>query len=151
MATEVVLNKDVSGLGIEGDIVNVTEGYARNYLFPQKLATLATSIAKKKLEKIQVVREARREQDRGVAQVLAAKLADVSCTISVKVGDNNHLYGSVTAMDIIASLEKQGVTLDKNQIAIAEPIKALGTYTVPLKLHADVAASIKVWVVEEKV
>lgn len=150
MSTEVVLNKDVSGLGTEGDIVKVTEGYARNYLLPHKLATLATSIAKKKLEKIQVIREARREQDRVAAVALAEKLAGVSCSISVKVDESNHLYGSVTVADILASLAKQGVTLEKNQVVLSEPIKALGSFTVPLKLHGDVEASIKVWVVEEK-
>lgn len=151
MSMEVVLNKDVIDLGTEGDVVKVTEGYARNYLFPHKLATLATSIAKKKLEKIQLAREVRREKDRGDAQVLAGKLAGVSCSISVKVGENNHLYGSVSASDIVTALAKQGITLQKNQIALSEPIKTLGTFAVPLKLHGDVEASINVWVVEEKV
>ena len=150
MSTEVVLSKDVSDLGKEGDIVKVTEGYARNYLLPNKLAALSTGLARKKLEKIQRDREARREQEREGAQVLAGKLANVSCTINVKVGENSQLYGSVTTADIVAALAKQGVTLEKNQVTLTAPIKALGAHAVTLKLHQDVDVSIKVWVVEEK-
>lgn len=150
MATEVVLNKDVSGIGVEGDIIRVADGFARNYLLPRKLATQATAIAKKKMEKIQQVREVRRVQEREAAQALAGRLEGVSCTIHAKVSDSNRLFGSVTAADIQAALEKQGITLAKNQIVLKEAIKALGNFTATLRLHADVETSIKVWVVEEK-
>jgi len=129
--------------------VKVTEGYARNYLLPRKLAASISQAALKRLEKNRLERESRQQKDRTAAQALAQTLEQVSCTIPVKVGDNDKLFGSVNANDIADTLKAQKIELDRRKIHMAEPIHELGVYTVKVKLHPEVEASLKVWVVGE--
>ena len=149
MALELILMADVEGLGLEGQTVKVTEGYARNYLLPRKLAASISQAALKRLEKNRLERESRQQKDRAAAQALAQALEQVSCTITVKVGDNDKLFGSVNANDIADTLKAQKIELDRRKIHLAEPIRELGVYTVKVKLHPEVEASLKVWVVGE--
>ena len=150
MATEVLLMADVKDLGSEGDIVEVSDGYARNYLFPKVLASGVTDVTRRRLEKIRKDRVVAQEAEIAAAKELAGKLKDVSCTISVKVGQDEKLYGSVTATDIIDQLQKQGFDeIDKNQLLMDEPIGELGVFNINLKLHPEVETPVKVWVVEE--
>ena len=149
MAQELILMADVEGLGLEGQTVKVTEGYARNYLLPRKLAASISQAALKRLDKNRLERESRQQKDRAAAQALAQTLEQVSCTIPMKVGDNDKLFGSVNANDIAAALKAQKIELDRHKIHLAEPIRELGVYTVKVKLHPEVEASLKVWVVGE--
>jgi len=140
---------DVEGLGLEGETVKVSEGYARNHLIPRKLAVPITSAALKRLEKNKLEREARHLKELESARSLALAIEKISCTITAKVGENDKLFGSVTTSDIIASLKQQGIELDKRKIQMAEPIRELGVFTVKIKLHPQVEAALKVWVVGE--
>ena len=149
MAQELILMADVEGLGLEGQTVKVTEGYARNYLLPRKLATSISQAALKRLEKNRLERESRQQKDRVAAQALAQALEQVSCTITMKVGDNDKLFGSVNVNDIADALKAQKIELDRRKIHLAEPIHELGVYTIKVKLHPEVEASLKVWVVGE--
>lgn len=149
MALELILMADVEGLGLEGQTVNVTEGYARNYLLPRKLAVPISHAALKRLEKNRLARESRQQNERVAAQALAQVLEQVSCTIPVKVGENDKLFGSVHANDIVEALKAQKIEFDRHKIHLAEPIRELGVYTVKVKLHPEVEASLKVWVVGE--
>lgn len=149
MTKELILMADIEGLGLEGETVKVSEGYARNYLIPRKLAVLVTSAALKRLEKNRLEREARHLKELEVAQSLALTLEKISCTITAKVGENDKLFGSVTTADILNSLKQQGIELDKRKIQMAEPIRELGVFPVKIKLHPQVEASLKVWVVGE--
>jgi len=149
MALELILMADVDGLGLEGQTVNVTEGYARNYLLPRKLAVPISQAALKRLDKNRLARETRQQNERAAAQALAQTLEQVSCTIPVKVGENDKLFGSVNANDIAEALKAQKIELDRRKIHLAEPIRELGIYTVKVKLHPEVEASLKVWVVGE--
>jgi len=146
---DVILLKEVSSLGARGETVNVKPGYARNYLFPRNMAIKATESNKRVFEEEEKVL-ARRDitQMRG-AKVKAEKLADVSCTITVQVGEEDKLYGSVTAIDIAKELGGQGFEIDKKMIQLEEPIKKVGVYTIDIKLHREVSVPIKVWVVKE--
>lgn len=149
MATEVLLMANVKDLGSEGDIVNVADGYARNYLLPQNLAAPVSEATRRRLAKLQEQRQKSQQEVKAAAQALADKLATVSCTIAVKTAEEEHLYGSVTAGDISASLAEQGIEIDKHAIVLEHPIKELGCYNVPVTLTANVEGSVKVWVVEE--
>jgi large subunit ribosomal protein L9 len=149
MATEVLLMTDVKGLGAEGDVVSVSDGYARTYRLPQKLASAATEAAKRRLGKMRQDREAKRKEELAGATEMVRKLEKVSCTIPVKTGDDEKMFGSVTAATIIEALKGQGIEIDKHQLMLDNPIKELGVFDVKVKLHPDVQASIKVWVVEE--
>ncbi|MDO9543233.1 MAG: 50S ribosomal protein L9 [Kiritimatiellia bacterium] len=149
MTKELILMADIEGLGLEGETVKVSEGYARNYLIPRKLAVLITSAALKRLEKNRLEREARHLKELESAQSLALTLEKISCTITAKVGENGKLFGSVTAADIIAALKQQGIELDKRKILMTEPIRELGVFPVKIRLNPQVEASLKVWVVGE--
>jgi large subunit ribosomal protein L9 len=146
---KVILKADVERLGKVGEVVTVAPGYARNYLMPRKLALEATAgnlagveVEKKRYAKAQV----RAAQG---ARELAERLASLSLTIRQASGESDRLFGTVTTMDVAAALEKEGIEIDRRQITIEEPIKTLGIYTVPVKLHPEVTASLKVWVVKE--
>ena len=149
MSQEVILMNDVQGLGYQGDIVKVADGYARNYLFPRNLAALVTDATRRRIDKLKKEGEAKRAQERAVAQDFANKLSQVSCTITAKVGAEGKMFGSVTSHDILAALKQQNITLDKHQIDLAQPIRELGVFKVPVKIAQDVQAELKVWVVEE--
>jgi large subunit ribosomal protein L9 len=146
---EVILLDSVPKLGDRGATVNVKPGYARNYLFPRSLALPATEANRRVFREREKVLIKKDELARTNAEEQAAKLADVSCTIAVQVGEEDKLYGSVTAADIVRALADQGRSIEKRQIVLDEPIKQLGVYTVDIKLHREVAAPIKVWVVKE--
>jgi large subunit ribosomal protein L9 len=150
MAVEVILMKEVPDLGVEGDVVNVTDGYARNYLFPKDIAAPVTDATRRRLAKIKEQREAEAKEQLSRARELANRLASASCTIVAKVGEDEKLYGSVSAPDIVKSLESQGIEgVDKNHIQLEQPIRELGVYEVPVRLHPEVETTLKVWVVEE--
>jgi len=149
MTKELILMSDVEGLGLEGEVVKVSEGYARNFLLPKKLAVAVTQAALKKLEKNKLEREARHKKELESAQALAAAIEKASCTIAVKVGESDKLFGSVGAHDIAAALKQQGIELDKRKILLNDPIRELGVYPVKIKLHAQVETFLKVWVVGE--
>lgn len=146
---EVILLEKVPSLGDRGEKVKVKRGYARNYLFPKKLALPATE------PNLRVFREEERVLAKSdelaikAARTQASKLTDTSCTIPVQVGEEDKLYGSVTAADISKVLNDQGFKIDKKQVLLEEPIKQLGVYTIDVKLHREVNAPVKVWVVKE--
>ena len=148
MSTELFLLKDVANLGQEGDIVKVSPGYARNYLIPQGIAEPVTEAARRRLAKIQAEREKIRRETLAEAKKLGAKLKDVSVTIRAKTSEAESLYGSVNAAQILAALKEQGfASLEESMLQLEAPIKALGTYDVPVKVHPDVTETVKVWVV----
>lgn len=146
---EVILLKSHSPLGNRGDTVKVTAGYARNYLFPRGIAALATDSNRRSLTEDDKVRNRRDIVEMRGAKEVAGKLADVSVTITVKVGEDDKLYGSVTSADIAKELEGQGLQIDKKQVQMEEPIKKIGVYTVDVRLHREVVVPIKVWVVKQ--
>ncbi len=145
---ELMLVKNVPGLGLPGDVVQVRDGYARNFLVPRGLAKPASKDALKQVAASQK-RMARDEADRlSVARVRATQLGNVSIHVEARAGDGGQLYGSVTAAMIGAAIAEEGHTVDVNAIQLAEPIKELGIYEVPIKLHGDVVANVKLYVVE---
>ena len=146
---EVILLNTVPSLGERGETVKVKPGYARNFLFPRKLALPANESNRRVFKEEERVLAKRDELEKNTAQQDAAKLKDVSCTIPVQVGEEDRLYGSVTANDISKVLKDQGFDIDKKQVVLEEPIKQLGVYTIDVKLHRDISAPIKVWVVKE--
>ena len=146
---EIILRQAVENLGHTGDIVKVSPGYARNYLIPRGLAYEATAGNKKRLEQERARLEAAENERRGSAQEMATKLEAVSLTFSARVGEEGKLFGSVTSADIAQQLEAQGIHIEKRQIDLHEPIRALGVYRVPVRLHADVKPEIKVWVIKQ--
>lgn len=146
---KVILKEDVSNLGVAGTVVNVADGYARNFLIPRKVAIPATSHTIKAFEHERRSMEAKRAKRRKEADTLKAKLERVSCSIAKKVGEQDKLFGSVTTQDIEKAFAAEGFQIDKKDILLAEPIKALGVYTVPIRVYEDVLANTKVWVVRE--
>ena len=149
MAREVILMAAVAGLGAEGDIVRVAEGHARNFLLPKKLAAPVTDATRRQIEKRRKEREEKEGREREAAQALARTIEQVSCTVTVKTGEEGKLFGSVTANDVVAALKAQGVEVDKRQVDLPEPIRELGVFHVAIKLHPEIQAAAKVWVVEE--
>jgi len=149
MAIEVLLMADVADTGAEGDVVRVADGYARNFLFPKKLAAPVTEATRRKLAKLRMEREAQQKLALDAARALAKKFEGVSVTIPVKTTEGEKLYGSVHEADIADALKSQGIAIDKHAIQLEEPIKTLGVYDVKIKLHAEAECSVKVWIVEE--
>lgn len=145
---EVILREDVENLGSRGDRVQVARGYARNYLFPRSLAVEASAGNVRALTEESKMRDLRENKTMRNAERLAQKLGTVSVTATVQVGEDEKLFGSVTSNDIEELLRGQGYEIDKRRILLDEPIKSLGVYTVPVKLHSKVDASVKVWVVK---
>ncbi|MFY9585344.1 MAG: 50S ribosomal protein L9 [Candidatus Acidiferrales bacterium] len=146
---QIILQEDVEKLGTRGQIVEVAAGYARNFLLPRKLAIAATPGNLKRLEKIRSVLDKRTATEREGAQKQAEVLAAASVTLARKAGENDQLFGSVTAADIAEALAAQGYQVDKRKIELREPIKLIGEYQVTAKLHHDVTATIKVVVQRE--
>lgn len=146
---EVILRQAVDNLGHTGDVVNVSAGFARNYLLPRGFAYEATAGNKKRMEQERERLEAAENSRRETAEEIARKLEPVSLTFSARVGEEGKLFGSVTTADIAHQLEGQGFKIEKRQIDLHEPIKALGVYRVPIRVHADVRAEIKVWVIKQ--
>ena len=141
---EVILKEDVNKLGHRGDVVTVKDGYGRNYLLPGKLAMEATPANKTVIEqmKVSAVRKSAAEKD-GAAE-LGSRLNDVVLTFERKSGENNHLFGSVTSQDIAHALEAEGYKIDRRKIHLEEPLKTVGEFHVPVKLHREVTAHVKV-------
>ena len=146
---EIILRQGVENLGKPGDVVNVKAGYARNYLLPHGLAYEATPGNLKRIQQERDRLEAAENERRAGAQGIAERLEQVSLTFSARVGEEGKLFGSVTATDIAQQLEAQGFHVEKRQIDLHEPIKALGVYRVPVRLHADVKPEIRVWVIKQ--
>jgi large subunit ribosomal protein L9 len=146
---EIILREDVAHLGKAGEVVAVKDGYARNYLLPRGLAYPATAGNKRRIEVEQQRRDTHLATQRGDAEQLAQRLATVSLTFTVKTGEGDKLFGSITAQDIAQQLKEQGFALDKRRVALEEPIKMIGIYKVPVRLDAGVQADIRVWVVKE--
>ena len=146
---EVILREHVDNLGRRGDVVKVTPGYARNYLLPRKLALAVTENNKRQIERERKLAEARDAEERSGAEAIAARLAALDVEIARRVGDNDTLYGSVTSADIAQALQTKGFEIDKRKIALPDPLKALGETTVPVKIHRDVTAQVKVRVVAD--
>ena len=149
MSMEVLLMADVADLGSEGDVVKVADGYARNYLFPKKIAAPVTDATRRRLAKMRLDRDSVRKLALDAAKDMASRLATVSCTLPVKSVEGEKLYGSVSATDIADALKSQGIAIDKHCLVIDQPIRTLGVYEVKARLHPDVEATVKVWVVEE--
>lgn len=149
MATELLLLQDVDKLGQSGQVVRVSDGYARNFLIPRRLAVIATggvvAAAKTLAQNRQI--ELRRSLEE--AEALRTRLESLECNISVKVGRDDKLFGSVTNFDIAKALQKLGIGLDRKKILLKEPIKTLGAHPIAVKLHPQVEASLKVWVVRQ--
>lgn len=146
---QIILQEDVEKLGTRGQVVEVAAGYARNFLLPRKLAIPATAGNLKRLEKIRATLAKRTATERESAQKLAELLATVSVRLTRKAGENDQLFGSVTAADIAEALAAQGYNVEKRKIQLDEPIKLVGEYQVSAKLHLDIAANIKVVVQRE--
>jgi len=149
MSKEVMLLENVEGLGVEGDVVDVADGYARNYLLPQNLAAPVTTATRRYLEKRERERQQEKQEGLAKAKAMAKKLAEVSCTIPVKTGKDDKMFGSVTSTSILKAIENQGLDLEKGQLLLDNPIDELGVFEVPVQLHPDVVVPIKVWVVKE--
>ena len=145
---EIILRQAVENLGKPGDVVKVKSGYARNYLLPHGLAYEATPGNLKRIQQERDRLEAAENERRSAAQVIAEKLEQVSLTFSARVGEEGKLFGSVGAADIAQQLEAQGFHIEKRQIDLHDPIKALGVYRVPVRLHADVKPEVRVWVIK---
>jgi large subunit ribosomal protein L9 len=146
---EVILRMAIDNLGHPGDVVKVSPGYARNYLLPRGFAYEATEGNKKKISQEKSRLEAAENQRRDTASELAKKIEEVSLSFSARVGEEGKLFGSITSADIAAQLEAQGVHVERRMIDLHEPIKALGVYRVPVRLHADVRPEVKVWVIKQ--
>ena len=145
---EVILRQAVDSLGKPGDVVKVSNGYARNYLLPHGVAFEATPGNLKRIQQERDRLEAAENDRRSAAQGLAEKLEQVQLTFSARVGDEGKLFGSVGAADVAQQLEARGFHIEKRQIDLHEPIKALGVYRVPVRLHADVKPEVRVWVIK---
>jgi large subunit ribosomal protein L9 len=146
---KVILRKDFETLGKIGDVVAVKDGYARNYLLPRQIAYRATTSSLRALEEEKKQHERQEQKQLKDAEKIGSELEKVSITIAMKVGEDDKLFGSVTSQMIADSLKEKGFTVDKRTIELEEPIKTLGIFEVPVKLHAKISAKAKVWVVRE--
>lgn len=146
---KVILLRDVDRVGQAGDVVQVADGYARNLLIPRSQALMATDANMAQFETRRRQHEAIADRERRSAEALAQHLATASLTAQVKVGEGDRLFGSVTTQSIAELLKEQGHDVDRRMIELDEPIRALGVYNVTIRLHMDVKATVKVWVVKE--
>ena len=146
---KIILLEDVDKLGKLGDVVEVKKGYARNFLFPRDLAVEAIDKNLKILEAKKKKREQALIKQKSEMEELAKRISNMSCTISMAIGEEDKLYGSVTTEDIAEAFRAEGISVDKKQIYFTEPIRKLGVYQIELKLHPEVTAKTKVWVVKK--
>ena len=146
---EVILREDVKSLGKAGELVKVKSGYARNFLLPKGLAYEATAGNRKRILAESRARVARASEEKSAAEAIAATLGGVSVTLTRKAGEGDRLFGSITAQDIADALAKQGHAVDKRKIELEHPIKTVGAHTVPVRLHHEVQAELRVTVVAE--
>jgi large subunit ribosomal protein L9 len=146
---KIILRDDVEKLGKCGEVVRVRDGFGRNYLIPRKLAIPATRGNLKAISEITLQKNLRDRKRRREAEQLKAGLEKISCTAEVLVGEEDRVFGSVTTQHIADLLAKQGFVVDRRDIMLEEPIKALGVYTVPIKIEREIVANLKVWVVKK--
>src|ERR1700733_3364024 len=147
---DVILREDIDKLGARGQLVKVAPGYARNFLLPNKMAVAATESNKKIVEQERQAHLRREAKVEGEAKEVGKMLGTVAISIAQKAGENDQLFGSVTSKDIAEALEKQGYTIERRKIVLEEPIKTLGEFKVPVRLHRDVTAEVTVTVVKEE-
>ena len=148
MAIELILMDNVESLGSVGDKVKVADGYARNYLLPRGLAVHSSKAVERQLEARRVQVEQEYQAQKVEAEALAAKVEETSITVPMQVGEDEKLFGSVTNIDVARLLGDEGLEIDRKAIELSEPIKSLGVHEVPVKLHKEVTATLKVWVVK---
>jgi len=148
---EVILKEDVPKLGSRGDVVKVAEGYGRNYLLPRKLAIEASAANKAVIEQMKASSVRRGVKEKSDAELLAKQFDGVNLSFTRRSGENDQLFGSVTSADIAHELEHRGFTIDRRKLQLDEPLKALGEFTVPIKLHREVTTTIKVTITKEVV
>jgi large subunit ribosomal protein L9 len=146
---EVILKEDVPKLGSRGDVVKVAEGYGRNYLLPQKLAIVATKGNKSVIEQMKAASVRRSAKEKAQSEELAKQFDGLSVSFTRKSGENDQLFGSVTSGDIAEALTKKGFDIDRRKIQLHEPLKTVGEFTVPIKLHKDVTTHLKVVIEKE--
>jgi large subunit ribosomal protein L9 len=146
---EVILREHVDNLGRRGDVVKVAAGYARNYLLPRQLALPVTEASRRQIAREREKAEARDAEEKAGADALAQRMAALDISIERRVGENNVMYGSVTSADIAHALSTKGFEVEKRKIQLPDAIKSLGEHTVPVKIHRDVTADVKVKVVAE--
>ena len=146
---QIILREDIDTLGAAGDTVTVKDGYARNYLIPRNLAYPATRSYSKVFEEEKRQKANRDARMNAQAEETAAKLGNLSLEASVKVGEEDKVFGAVTAADIATLLEEKGYKVDKRDILLEEPLKALGIYNVPIKVSSEIKAEVKIWVIKE--
>ena len=146
---KVILLKDIEALGSAGEVVEVKNGYGRNFLIPRNEALVATTANMVQFESRRKQQETLAERDRRAAEALAKKLETESITAQVKVGEEDRLFGSVTAQNIAELLDEKGYEIDRRAIHLEDPIRELGVYNIDVRLHPEVAAAVKLWVVKE--
>ena len=147
---EVILKKSVEGLGAPGDVLTVADGYARNYLLPMQLAVHATERNRRYLEHQKRVIDQQEAKDKEQARQIAAQITGVTCTLTRRAGENDRLFGSVTSMDIAEALRAEGFEFERRFLELTEPIRELGVFMVPVKLHTDVVVELRVVVEREE-
>lgn len=146
---EVILKEDVAKLGSRGDVVKVAEGYGRNFLLPRKLAIEATRANRAVIDQMKAAAARRSEREKADAESVAKRLEGVTVTFQRRSGEHDQLFGSVTSADVAAELEKQGHAVDRRKIQLHEPLKTLGEFTVPVRLHKDISTHVKVVIGKE--
>jgi len=147
---KVILQETVEGLGHVGDLLDVSDGFARNYLLPRRKALEASSRNVKAFEHVKRVSAEKARKEKLQIEAVAKKISAVSLTLTAQVGKDDKMFGSVTVKDIVEGLAEHGFEVDRRRIQLAQPIKELGTFTVPVKLHRDVTASVSVMVVKKQ-
>ena len=147
--SDILLLEAIKGLGSEGDTVSVRAGYARNFLFPRKLAIPVNQGNRKQIESLKIAKEKRVAEELEASKSLAEKIGQVRISIAVKTGDNGKMFGSVTSADILACLEEQGIQLEKKQLNVAQPIKDLGSHKIQVKLNSEIEATFNLEIVSE--
>lgn len=146
---KIILVKDISNLGIVGDEVDVKDGYARNYLIPDGLAMESTPGTLRLLEQKKQKRQRQEQKIKEECEELAERIKNVSCTIPMEAGEEDKIFGSVTTDMVAQGLSQEGLEIDKKKIILGEPIKSLGVYNVDVKLHPEVKAQVRIWVVKK--
>lgn len=147
---EVILKEDVNNLGHRGDVVKVADGYGRNYLLPKKLAMQATAANKAVIEQMKASAVRKSAKEKAEAEALVSQMNNVALVFERKVGDNDHLFGSVTSADIAAQLEAKGFNIDRRKVQLDEALKQVGEFHIPVKLHREVTAHVSVTVKAEE-
>ena len=148
---EVILKEDINNLGHRGDVVKVADGYGRNYLLPQKLALQATAANKAVIEQMKASALRKSAKEKSEAEALVGQLNSVALVFERRVGENDHLFGSVTSADIAQQLEAKGFTIDRRKVQLDESLKQVGEFHIPVKLHREVTAHVAVTVKGEEV